>query len=80
MALELERVARSDEFFVKRKLYPNVDFFSGGSSLGLGSEGGRRVGVVYVRACGPLMSSLPSAGSTPMSTSSRVGMGVRRVG
>lgn len=30
VALELERVARSDEYFVKRKLYPNVDFFSGG--------------------------------------------------
>eukprot|EP00927_Polykrikos_kofoidii_P032117 TRINITY_DN2744_c0_g1_i2.p1 TRINITY_DN2744_c0_g1~~TRINITY_DN2744_c0_g1_i2.p1 ORF type:complete len:509 (-),score=55.03 TRINITY_DN2744_c0_g1_i2:102-1565(-) len=29
MAMELERVALSDEYFVKRKLYPNVDFYSG---------------------------------------------------
>ena len=27
--MELERIALSDEFFVKRKLYPNVDFYSG---------------------------------------------------
>merc|ERR1719203_2098716 len=29
LALELERIALSDEYFVKRKLYPNVDFYSG---------------------------------------------------
>ncbi len=29
MALELERIALEDDFFVKRKLYPNVDFYSG---------------------------------------------------
>lgn len=29
VALALEKAARSDEYFVKRKLYPNVDFFSG---------------------------------------------------
>jgi citrate synthase len=29
IALELERIALSDEYFVKRKLYPNVDFYSG---------------------------------------------------
>ena len=29
VAMELEKVARSDEYFVKRKLYPNVDFYSG---------------------------------------------------
>lgn len=29
VAVELERIARSDEFFIKRKLYPNVDFYSG---------------------------------------------------
>ena len=27
--MELERVALTDEYFVKRKLYPNVDFYSG---------------------------------------------------
>jgi citrate synthase len=29
IALELEKVALSDEYFIKRKLYPNVDFYSG---------------------------------------------------
>lgn len=29
MALELERIALEDEFFVSRSLYPNVDFYSG---------------------------------------------------
>jgi citrate synthase len=29
LALELERIALEDEYFVKRKLYPNVDFYSG---------------------------------------------------
>jgi len=28
-ALELERIALEDEYFVSRKLYPNVDFYSG---------------------------------------------------
>ena len=29
IALELERIALEDDYFVKRKLYPNVDFYSG---------------------------------------------------
>ncbi len=29
IAIELERIALSDEYFVSRKLYPNVDFYSG---------------------------------------------------
>ncbi|MCL2768847.1 MAG: citrate synthase [Solirubrobacterales bacterium] len=29
IALELERIALEDEYFVARKLYPNVDFYSG---------------------------------------------------
>src|SRR5687768_7833855 len=29
IALELERIALSDEYFVSRKLYPNVDFYTG---------------------------------------------------
>ena len=29
IAKELERIALEDEYFVKRKLYPNVDFYSG---------------------------------------------------
>jgi citrate synthase len=29
IALELERIALQDEYFIKRRLYPNVDFYSG---------------------------------------------------
>ncbi len=29
IAIELERIALSDEYFISRKLYPNVDFYSG---------------------------------------------------
>src|SRR5260370_31974496 len=29
IALELERIALDDEYFIRRKLYPNVDFYSG---------------------------------------------------
>jgi citrate synthase len=29
IALEVERIALEDDFFIQRKLYPNVDFYSG---------------------------------------------------
>jgi citrate synthase len=29
LAMELEKIALHDEYFIKRKLYPNVDFYSG---------------------------------------------------
>lgn len=29
IAMELERIALSDEYFIEKKLYPNVDFYSG---------------------------------------------------
>jgi citrate synthase len=29
LAMELEKIALNDEYFVERKLYPNVDFYSG---------------------------------------------------
>lgn len=29
IAVELERIALSDSYFIERKLYPNVDFYSG---------------------------------------------------
>jgi citrate synthase len=40
IALELERIALEDEYFVSRKLYPNVDFYSGliYQAMGLPSE------------------------------------------
>lgn len=40
IAVELERIALEDDFFVQRKLYPNVDFYSGliYEALGLPAE------------------------------------------
>ncbi len=29
VAMELERIALEDEYFVSKKLYPNIDFYSG---------------------------------------------------
>src|SRR5260370_28664683 len=29
IAMELEKIALEDEYFIQRKLYPNVDFYSG---------------------------------------------------
>ena len=29
VAIALEQAARDDEYFIQRKLYPNVDFYSG---------------------------------------------------
>src|SRR5215213_7039908 len=29
IAIELEQIALEDEYFISRKLYPNVDFYSG---------------------------------------------------
>jgi len=29
LAMELEKIALNDEYFITRKLYPNVDFYSG---------------------------------------------------
>ncbi|MGH2842781.1 MAG: citrate/2-methylcitrate synthase, partial [Solirubrobacteraceae bacterium] len=29
LALELEKIALEDQYFIQRKLYPNVDFYSG---------------------------------------------------
>jgi citrate synthase len=36
VALELERIALQDEYFVERKLYPNIDFYSGITMRALG--------------------------------------------
>lgn len=36
VALELERIALSDEYFVRKKLYPNIDFYSGITLKALG--------------------------------------------
>ncbi len=36
VALELERIALSDDYFVQKKLYPNIDFYSGITLKALG--------------------------------------------
>jgi citrate synthase len=36
VALELERIALEDDYFIERKLYPNVDFYSGITMRALG--------------------------------------------
>ena len=36
VAMELERIALEDEYFVKKKLYPNIDFYSGITLRALG--------------------------------------------
>jgi citrate synthase len=40
VAMELERIALSDPYFIERKLYPNIDFYSGItlSAMGFPSE------------------------------------------
>ena len=36
VAMELERIALSDEYFIQKKLYPNIDFYSGITLKALG--------------------------------------------
>jgi citrate synthase len=36
VAMELERIAREDPYFVEKKLYPNIDFYSGITLRALG--------------------------------------------
>jgi citrate synthase len=36
IAMELEKIALTDEYFIEKKLYPNVDFYSGITLKALG--------------------------------------------
>jgi citrate synthase len=36
VALELEKIALSDDYFIEKKLYPNIDFYSGITLKALG--------------------------------------------
>jgi citrate synthase len=36
VAMELERIALSDDYFIQKKLYPNIDFYSGITLKALG--------------------------------------------
>ncbi len=38
VALELERIALTDEYFIEKKLYPNIDFYSGITLKALGFQ------------------------------------------
>jgi citrate synthase len=40
VAIELEKIALNDDYFVKKKLYPNIDFYSGItlSAMGFSTE------------------------------------------
>jgi hypothetical protein len=54
--MALEKIALEDDYFVKRKLYPNVDFYSG-----IVQQGARHPGVDVHRASSRWRA--PSAGS-----------------
>ena len=36
VAMELERIALTDDYFIEKKLYPNIDFYSGITLRALG--------------------------------------------
>jgi citrate synthase len=36
VAMELEKIALTDEYFIEKKLYPNIDFYSGITLKALG--------------------------------------------
>ena len=54
IALELERIALEDEYFISRKLYPNVDFYSGLIYQAMGLPGRDVRGAVRHRPHGGL--------------------------
>ena len=54
IALELEKIALEDEYFVTRKLYPNVDFYSGLIYQAIGHPAGHVPGAVRHSAHGGL--------------------------
>jgi citrate synthase len=39
VAIELERIALTDAYFIEKKLYPNIDFYSGITLKALGFQG-----------------------------------------
>ena len=65
IALELEKIALEDEYFVSRKLYPNVDFYSGLIYQALGSPDGDVPGDVRDPAHGRLARPVARGGRGP---------------
>jgi hypothetical protein len=46
--MELERIALSDPYFIERKLYPNVDFYSGVIYKAMGFPTGNLSGIYWI--------------------------------
>ena len=92
IALELERIALEDEYFVSRKLYPNVDFYSGPDLPGDGLPDRLLHGAVRARSAagldravggdarGPRAEDLPAAPDLRRRARARVRADGRPVG
>ena len=65
LALALEKVALEDEYFIKRKLYPNVDFYSGHRLQGARHPGGHVHRDLRARAHGGLDRAVERADQRP---------------
>ena len=65
IALELERIALQDDYFVKRKLYPNVDFYSGLIYQAIGIPVGRLHGPLRDPAHGGVARAVGGAARGP---------------
>jgi hypothetical protein len=53
VAIALEKAALSDEYFISRKLYPNVDFYSGLIYKAMGFPTG--ADILSLRVCGVMV-------------------------
>ena len=67
IALELERIALEDDYFVTRKLYPNVDFYSGPDLPGDGLPGRHVPGALRDPAHGGLAGAVGRDAARPRS-------------
>ena len=63
LAMALEKIALEDDYFVQRKLYPNVDFYSGIVQ--------RAIGIPVSRCSLPSSPLFPSAPSAATCTAYR---------
>ena len=69
IALELERIALADDYFIEHKLYPNVDFYSGIIYQAMGFPVEHVPGAVRDRAHARLAG--PVAGEAPLTPNRR---------
>ena len=62
LAMELEKIALEDEYFVERKLYPNVDFYSGIILKAMGFPTSMFSAASFAPPCaGPHKQAMPAA-------------------